>query len=125
MADSPYNIQGAVILKNVLPYLIAICGLGYAIWDSATGINTMQQAVNTVQQTVNFQGQEISQLISDDRANSTAALQQTVSFQGQAITQLIADDKANQTMAYSISTQLAQLNQEFADLRENLPHAKQ
>jgi hypothetical protein len=56
-------------------------------------------------------------------ANGATSVQQTVAFQGQEISQLVADDKANQTLSYSISTQLAQLNQSVADIKASLPHA--
>jgi hypothetical protein len=56
------------------------------------------------------------------QANNASQLQSTQVFQGQQIAQLIADDKAGQTLSYSISSQLAQLNQSVADIKANTTH---
>jgi hypothetical protein len=120
MPESSYTAQGAFILKSLIPYIFAVSGFGYAVWASASG-------AASVQQTVNFQGQEISQLIAatSTLSNTYSTVQPTVTFQGQEISQLIADNKEAQTLSYSISSQLAQLNQAVADIKANLPHAHQ
>lgn len=86
---SPYSTQGAVTIRGLIPYLFAISAFGYAVWTSS---------------------------------NNASQLQSTEAFQGQEIGQLIADDKAGQTLSYSISSQLAQLTQSVADIKANTTH---
>ena len=57
-------------------------------------------------------------------ANNNSTLIATQNYQGQEIAQLIKAQSDEQTIAYSISTQLAQLQQSVADIKAQTGHGQ-
>lgn len=82
---SPYTLQGAVTIKALIPYLLALAAFGYAVWNSANN-STQLQATEA------FQGQEIQLLVTDDK--SAQALSYSISSQLAQLAQSVADIKA-------------------------------
>ena len=81
-----YTTEGAITVKNLIPYILAAGTFGVAIWSISSQINILKS-------TEEFQATEIAQL--EQSQNAAQSLSYTISNELASLQQSVADIKAS------------------------------